>query len=50
MNAMIALIIVSASVAVLLTVWALCRAAAVGDAISERLSKSRSPKEEGSGL
>ena len=50
MNAMIALIIVSASVAVLLTVWALCRAAVVGDAISERLSKSRSPKEEGSGL
>lgn len=30
--------------------WTLCRAAAVGDAISERLSKSRSPKEEGSGL
>lgn len=50
MNAMIALIIVSASVAVLLTVWALCRAAAAGDSISERLSKSRSPKEEGSGL
>lgn len=49
-NAMIALIIVSASVAVLLTVWALCRAAAAGDAIAERLSKSRSLKEKGSGL
>lgn len=36
-------------IAVILT-WTLCRAAAVGDAISERLSKSRSPKEEGSGL
>lgn len=47
---MIALIIVSASVAVLLTVWVLCRAAAVGDAISERLSKSRSLKGKGSGL
>ena len=41
---MIALIIVSASVAVLLTVWALCRAAAAGDAIADRLSKSRSLK------
>lgn len=47
---MIALIIVSASVAVLLTVWTLCRAASVGDAISERLSKSRSLKGKGSGL
>lgn len=46
---MIALIIVSASVAVLLTVWALCRAAA-GDAIADRLSKSRSLKGKGSGL
>lgn len=42
---MIALIIVSASVAVLLTVWALCRAAAAGDAIADRLSKSRSQGE-----
>lgn len=46
---MIALIIVSASVAVLLTVWALCRAAAAGDA-ADRLSKSRSLKGKGSGL
>ena len=41
---MIALIIVSASVAVLLT------AAAAGDAIADRLSKSRSLKGKGSGL
>lgn len=50
MNAMIALIIASASVAVLLTVWTLCRAAAAGDAIADRLSKSRSLKGKGSGL
>jgi len=48
-NAMVVLIIAVILALVFLT-WILCRAAAVGDAISERLSKSRSPKEEGSGL
>ena len=42
-------VLIIAVILALLT-WTLCRAAAVGDAISERLSKSRSPKEEGSGL
>lgn len=49
MNAMVVLIIAVILALVFLT-WTLCRAAAVGNAISERLSKSRSPKEEGSGL
>lgn len=49
MNAMVVLIIAVILALVFLT-WTLCRGAAVGDAISERLSKSRSPKEEGSGL
>lgn len=48
-NAMVVLIVAVILALVFLT-WTLCRAAAVGDAISERLSKSRSPKEEGSGL
>lgn len=47
---MVVLIIAVILALVLLTVWALCRAAAAGDAIADRLSKSRSPKEEGSGL
>lgn len=54
MNAMVVLIIAVILALVFLALvfltWTLCRAAAVGDAISERLSKSRSPKEEGSGL
>lgn len=49
MNAMVVLIIAVILALVFLT-WTLCRVAAVGDSISERLSKSRSPKEEGSGL
>lgn len=49
MNAMVVLIVAVILAGVFLT-WTLSRAAAVGDAISERLSKSRSPKEEGSGL
>lgn len=49
MNAMVILIVAVILALVFLT-WTLCRADAVGDAISERLSKSRSPKEEGSGL
>lgn len=54
MNAMVVLIVAVILALVFLT-WTLSRAAAVGDAISERLSnerlsKSRSPKEEGSGL
>lgn len=43
-------LIIAVILALVFLTWALCRAAAVGDAISERLSKSRSPKEEGSGL
>lgn len=43
---MIALIIVSASVAVLLTVWALCRAAAAGDAIADRALEEPFPQGE----
>ncbi len=43
-------LIVAVILALVFLAWTLCRAAAVGDAISERLSKSRSPKEEGSGL
>lgn len=49
MNAMVVLIVAVILALVFLT-WTLCRAGAVGDSISERLSKSRSPKEEGSGL
>ena len=49
MNAMVVLII-AVILALGVLPWPVCRAAAVGDAISERLSKSRSPKEEGSGL
>lgn len=49
MNAMVVLIVAVILALVFLT-WTLCRAATGGDAISERLSKSRSPKEEGSGL
>lgn len=44
------ILIVAVILALVFLTWALCRAAAAGDAISERLSKSRSPKEEGSGL
>lgn len=43
-------LIIAVILALVFLIWTLCRAAAVGDAISERLSKSRSPKEEGSGL
>lgn len=43
-------LIVAVILALVFLTWTLCRATAVGDAISERLSKSRSPKEEGSGL
>lgn len=43
-------LIVAVILALVFLAWTSCRAAAVGDAISERLSKSRSPKEEGSGL
>ena len=43
-------LIIAVILALVFLTWNLCRAAAVGDAISERLSKSRSPKEEGSGL
>ena len=43
-------LIIAVILALVVLTWTLCRAAAVGDAISERLSKSRSPKEEGSGL
>lgn len=39
-------LIVAVILALVFLTWTLCRAAAVGDAISERLSKSRSPKEE----
>ena len=44
------ILIVAVILARVFLTWTLCRAAAVGDSISERLSKSRSPKEEGSGL
>lgn len=43
-------LIIAVILALVFLTWTLCRDAAVGDAISERLSKSRSPKEEGSGL
>lgn len=43
-------LIIAVILALVFLTWTLCRPAAVGDAISERLSKSRSPKEEGSGL
>lgn len=43
------ILIVAVILALVFLTWTLCRAA-VGDSISERLSKSRSPKEEGSGL
>lgn len=41
------ILIVAVILALVFLTWTLCRAAAVGDSISERLSKSRSPKEEG---
>lgn len=44
------ILIVAVILALVFLTWTLCRAATVGDSISERLSKSRSPKEEGSGL
>lgn len=45
------ILIVAVILALVFLTWTLHRsAAAVGDSISERLSKSRSPKEEGSGL
>lgn len=43
-------LIIAVILALVFLTWTLCRAAVFGDAISERLSKSRSPKEEGSGL
>lgn len=43
-------LIIAVILALVFLTWTLCRSRAVGDAISERLSKSRSPKEEGSGL
>lgn len=43
-------LIIAVILALVFLTWTLYRASAVGDAISERLSKSRSPKEEGSGL
>lgn len=45
-------LIIAVILALVFLTWTLCLdvVAAVGDAISERLSKSRSPKEEGSGL
>lgn len=43
-------LIVAVILALVFLTWTLCRVVAVGDSISERLSKSRSPKEEGSGL
>lgn len=36
-------LIIAVILALVFLTWTLCRAAAVGDAISERLSKSRSP-------
>ena len=43
-------LIIAVILALVFLTWTLFRAASVGDAISERLSKSRSPQEEGSGL
>lgn len=42
-------LIIAVILALVFLTWTLCRAAAASS-ISERLSKSRSPKEEGSGL
>lgn len=43
-------LIIAVILALVFLTWTLCRAAVAGDAIADRLSKSRSPKEEGSGL
>lgn len=43
-------LVIAVILALVFLTWTLCRAAAAGGAIADRLSKSRSPKEEGSGL
>lgn len=43
-------LIIAVILALVFLTWTLCRAAAVGDAIADRLSKGRSLKGKGSGL